>query len=110
MQLHVLHVAVAVAGLASKALAQNLTALVIDPVKDYCVRLNHQCESSCPARPDFEDGTDTPVAVVKNGYLYIDGGIQTFTRNNTGGVPINGTIVTGYSKMAAGFAMDALTE
>ncbi|EAW07453.1 putative cell wall anchored protein [Aspergillus clavatus NRRL 1] len=49
----------------------------IDPIDNYCVRLKHQ-------------------STVKNGRLYIDGGLEVFVERNDHG-PINGTQIIGYN-------------
>ena len=70
----------------------------LDPIKNMCIRFDHQCRIS---HYSWKAGTDSEAAVVKNNTLFIDGGRQTFTDVvNTGGKPKQiGGITQGYSKL-----------
>ena len=70
----------------------------LDPIVNFCVRIDHQCKSLFH---EFEYNSTkelllTSPATIKNGVLYIDGGMETFAEGNNNSIPI-GNIIYGYS-------------
>lgn len=75
--------------LASTAIAST----GIDPIDNYCWRIDHQCLLDL-SKADESQLIIT--ATVKNGTLYIDGGVEVFADENNNGSP-KGDLSIGYS-------------
>lgn len=68
----------------------------LDPVNNFCRRIGHSCWS---LRNLFRPlHTDNVTAVLKNGTLYINGGIETFVDFGADGQQDTSTITSGISR------------